>query len=64
MGLTRQSLRAQYGMVLQDSWLFSGTVAENIAYGRPDASREELWRRPKRPTPTALSADCPRATIP
>ena len=42
MGLTRQSLRAQYGMVLQDSWLFSGTVAENIAYGRPDASREEI----------------------
>ena len=42
MGLTRQSPRPQYGMVLQDSWLFSGTVAENIAYGRPDASREEI----------------------
>lgn len=40
--VTRSSLRAQYGMVLQDTWLFSGTVRENIAYGRPDASEEEI----------------------
>lgn len=40
--VTRASLRAQYGMVLQDTWLFSGTVRENIAYGRPDASDEEI----------------------
>ena len=32
----------QTGMVLQDTWLFEGTIAENIAYGRPDASREEI----------------------
>ena len=40
--LTRSSLRAQYGMVLQESWIFSGTVRENIAYGRPGASQEEI----------------------
>ena len=40
--LTRSSLRAQYGMVLQESWIFSGTVRENIAYGRPDATQEEI----------------------
>ena len=37
--VTRSSLRASYGMVLQDTWLKSGTVYENIAYGKPDASR-------------------------
>ncbi len=41
-GLTRDSLRGCYGMVLQDTWLFSGTVRENIAYGRPDAPEEEI----------------------
>ena len=40
--LTRRSLRRSYGMVLQDTWLKSGTVAQNIAYGKPDASREEI----------------------
>ena len=38
----RGSLRACYGMVLQDTWLFTGTVRENIAYARPDASEEEV----------------------
>ncbi len=42
MEMTRSSLRSQFGMVLQDTWLFSGTVAENIAYGKPDATREEI----------------------
>ena len=41
-GLTRSSLRRSFGMVLQDTWLFSGTVAENIAYGMPDATREQV----------------------
>lgn len=41
-GVTRSSLREQYGMVLQDTWLFSGTIRENIAYGRPDASDDEI----------------------
>ena len=40
--VTRHSLRAQYGMVLQDTWLSSGTVRENIAFGRPDATDEEI----------------------
>jgi ATP-binding cassette subfamily B protein len=38
----RQSLRSRIGMVLQDTWLFDGTIAENIAYGRPDASEDEV----------------------
>ena len=40
--MSRQELRSILGMVLQDTWLFNGTVAENIAYGRPEASREEI----------------------
>lgn len=42
--MTRQGLRHNFGMVLQDTWLFGGTIAENIAYGKPDASREEIVR--------------------
>ena len=41
-GLTRESLRRAYTMVLQDSWLFHGTILDNIAYARPDATREEV----------------------
>ncbi|WP_019239918.1 MULTISPECIES: ABC transporter ATP-binding protein [Enorma] len=40
--VTRPSLRRAFGMVLQDSWLFEGTVHDNNAYGRPDATREEV----------------------
>ncbi|OBF27408.1 ABC transporter ATP-binding protein [Mycobacterium sp. ACS4331] len=40
--VTRESLRAGIGMVLQDTWLFGGTIADNIAYGRPDATRDEV----------------------
>lgn len=40
--MTRSELRSCFGMVLQDTWLFEGTIAENIAYGRPDASDEEI----------------------
>ena len=40
--LTRKSLRLAYTMVLQETWLFSGTIAENIAYSRADATREEI----------------------
>ena len=40
--VTRASLRGSYGMVLQDTWLRTGTVRENIAYGKPDASLEEI----------------------
>ncbi len=40
--ITRTSLRRSYGMVLQDTWLKGGTIGENIAYGRPSATREEI----------------------
>ena len=40
--VTRASLRGSYGMVLQDTWLRAGTVRENIAYGRPDATDAEI----------------------
>ncbi|MGH3471407.1 MAG: ABC transporter ATP-binding protein, partial [Nocardioidaceae bacterium] len=40
--LSRHDLRAQIGMVLQDTWLFGGTIRDNIAYGRPDATEEEI----------------------
>ena len=40
--MTRDSLRKSFGMVLQESWLFSGTIKENIAYGKPKATMEEI----------------------
>lgn len=40
--IERNELRKSIGMVLQESWLFTGTIAENIAYGRPDATRDEI----------------------
>ncbi|MCD5309455.1 ABC transporter ATP-binding protein [Kineosporia babensis] len=40
--MTRDDLREQFGMVLQDAWLFGGTIAENIAYGADDATQEEI----------------------
>lgn len=45
--LTRNGLRKNFGMVLQDTWLFGGTIAENIAYGRPAATREEIIKAAK-----------------
>ena len=45
--ITRKSLRTSYGMVLQESWLKTGTIWENIAYGKPHASREEIVRAAK-----------------
>ena len=46
--LTRRSLRAAFGMVLQDTWLFEGTIADNIAYGRPEATRDQVIEAAKR----------------
>lgn len=46
-GVTRGSLRANFGMVLQETWLKSGTIRENIAYGRPDATEEEIVQAAK-----------------
>jgi ATP-binding cassette, subfamily B, multidrug efflux pump len=41
--MPRSDLRGRTGMVLQDTWLFEGTIRDNIAYGRPDASEEEIY---------------------
>ena len=46
-GITRKSLRKAYAMVLQDTWLFHGTVYENLAYGREGVSREEIEKAAK-----------------
>ena len=40
--MTRNSMRALYGMVLQETWLFAGSIRDNIAYGKPDATEEEI----------------------
>ncbi|MFR8853603.1 MAG: ABC transporter ATP-binding protein [Oscillospiraceae bacterium] len=40
--ISRAALRKNFGMVLQDTWLFEGTIAENTAYGKPEATREEI----------------------
>lgn len=46
--ITKDSLRANYGMVLQETWLKSCSIAENIAYGKPNATREEIVQAAKR----------------
>ncbi|HEU4319299.1 MAG TPA: ABC transporter ATP-binding protein [Acidimicrobiia bacterium] len=45
--LQRSALRSQVGMVLQDTWLFKGTIRDNIAYGRPDATEDEILEAAK-----------------
>ncbi|QNI08091.1 ABC transporter ATP-binding protein [Mycobacterium kubicae] len=45
--LSRRAVRSRIGMVLQDTWLFDGTIEENIAYGRPDASHDEIVQAAK-----------------
>ena len=46
--ITRRSLRTSYGMVLQETWLRAASIRDNIAYGRPDASEEEIIAAAKR----------------
>nr|AXL05526.1 ABC transporter ATP-binding protein [uncultured bacterium] len=57
--LTRDDLRRRIGMVLQDTWLSEGTIADNIAYGRPDATREQIVA-----AATAVHADHLIRTLP
>ena len=45
--LSKDNLRSAFGMVLQETWIFDGTIAENIGYGKPDASREEIIQAAK-----------------
>ena len=47
-GITRHSLRYHFGMVLQDTWIKNGTVRENIAFGKPDATEEEMIEAAKK----------------
>ena len=58
--MNRKELRSILGMVLQDTWLFNGTIAENIAYGYEDASMEEIIGLRRRPESIILSVLCPR----
>ena len=58
----RSALREGFGMVLQDTWLFKGTIMENIRYGRLDATDEESLPPPRPPMPTTSSVPCPAAT--
>jgi ABC-type multidrug transport system fused ATPase/permease subunit len=58
-GLTLDSLRSQIGVVLQDTVLFSGTVAENIAYGRPEATREQVLQAAVRANADAFIRELP-----
>ena len=46
--LSRDEVRRNFGMVLQDTWLFRGTIAQNVSYGKPDATREEIIDAAKR----------------
>ncbi|NIV35426.1 MAG: hypothetical protein GWN58_40015 [Anaerolineae bacterium] len=62
--LTQRSLRRQVGVVLQEAFLFTDTVMNNLKYAREGATDEDASRRPRRPTPTTSSWSCPRATTP
>ena len=58
------SLRSQIGVVTDDPFLFSATVHDNIAYGRPDATREEVVRAAERAQAAGFIESCPTATTP
>ena len=58
-----EEYRRNIGIVLQEPFLFYGTIAENIAYGRPDATRAEIIAAARAARPTSSSCDCPTATI-
>ena len=64
--VTERSLRSQLGMVPQEGFLFSGTIRDNIAFGRPDASADRTSRRPRVPSGAARvhRPRCRRATTP
>ena len=59
----RSDLRQAFGMVLQDTWLFSGTIKENIRYGKLDATDEEVEAAAKRQRCIVLLRHCLRAII-
>jgi ATP-binding cassette subfamily B protein len=59
--MDRDDLRGQIGMVLQDAWLFGGTIRDNIAYGRPGATEDEILEAAARRTSTVSCTRCPTA---
>ena len=59
--ITRNSLRNQYGMVLQDTWLFHGTIRDNIAYARPNASEADIIEAAKRAHAHGFIQQLPKA---
>ena len=60
--MKREALRSMIGMVLQDTWLFAGTIKENIRYGRLDATDQEVVDAAGQPTPMDSSCLCREAT--
>ena len=62
--LSFATLRKNMAVVLQDNFLFAGTIADNIRYGRPDATDERSSRRRSWPTPTSSSRASRTATRP
>ncbi len=59
--IRKKDLRRSLGIVLQDTHLFTGTIADNIRFGKLDATRRKSRGRPALPTRIPLSAGCPRA---
>jgi ABC-type multidrug transport system fused ATPase/permease subunit len=62
--LSSEDLHRSVVMVTQENYLFSGTIADNIRFGRPEATQEQIGRPPARSVPTASSLRCPTATRP
>ena len=60
--IPRAELRSHIGMVLQDTWLFGGTIRDNIAYGDPTPPTRRSSRRPRPPTSTASCTPSPTGT--
>ena len=56
--MSREDLRTTFGMVLQDTWLFNGTIKDNIAFGKEGATEEEIFAAAKRHMPITLSVHC------
>ena len=62
--MPRAELRSKIGMVLQDTWLFGGTIRDNIAYGNPQATQEQILDAAEPPTSTGSSTHSPTGTTP
>lgn len=59
--MKRKDLRSKFGMVLQDTWLFKGTIRDNIAYGKDDATDADAIRAAKLPMSITSSRHCQKA---